>query len=87
MGFDVFWPAQHIVISLSFHFTHIIRTRIIGPCASTFDSPLLVKSGLLFTFFVSERQLCGMSFALCLELEILDYPAHGLIIRVLTVKP
>jgi len=67
-----------------------VRTRINNPCARTLELPLLVRSGVFsssfFSFlFVSESTFFGMFVDPFPEEDISDYPAHGPIIRVLTV--
>jgi len=62
-----------------------VRTRIIGPCATTVELPLLLRPGVFFFFFVSGGRFL-VFFAPFPEEEISDYIAHGLIIRVLTVR-
>jgi hypothetical protein len=65
--------------------TGTVKTGINGPCARTLELPLLVRPGVFFFLFVSESRFFAVFFAPFPEEEILDYIAHGPLIRVFTV--
>ena len=63
-----------------------VRTRINNPCARTLELLLLVRSGVFSFLFVSESTFFGAFVDPFPEEDISDYPAHGPIIRALTVS-
>jgi len=46
--FGVFWPGSYRSLSMSFSIT--VRTRRVGPCLGAVELPLLVRSGISFSF-------------------------------------
>ena len=67
--------------------TNTVETRIIEPCARSLELPPLVRFGVFFLCLPGDRAaLFLLCFApLLLNWVILDYIAHGSIIRVSAV--
>ena len=60
-----------------------VKTPTKRPCVRTVGPPFLARSGVFS--FLSARNTGFLVFAPFLKEEILDYLAHGLFVRVLTV--
>lgn len=53
LGLGVSWPKSYRSLSITFSIT--LRARIVLPCARTIELPPLVRSGIFYLFFLSQK--------------------------------